>query len=110
MSWIDEECGIYSACQMKSHLIVTKLISEMNFLSPAFQGDVIEIGVETISIGRTSLTVACSVRNKETRKDIIRVERLVFVNVDESGKPLRHALAGLAGQSLPVAQAETLAS
>jgi len=57
MSWIDEECAIYCACQMQTPLIVTKYISEMNFLTPAFQGDVIEIGVDTIAIGRSSLTV-----------------------------------------------------
>ena len=93
MSWIDEECGIYCACQMQSHNIVTKYISEMNFVSPALQGDVIEIGVETKAIGRTSLTLSCVVRNKETKQNIISVDKLVFVCVNEKGRPVPHALA-----------------
>ncbi len=93
MSWIDEECAIYCACQMQTHQIVTKFISEMNFMSPAYQGDMIEIGVDTVSVGRTSLTLSCVVRNKETKVDLIRVERLVFVAVDAEGVPTPHALA-----------------
>lgn len=101
MSWIDEECAIYCACQMKTHQIVTKYISEMNFMSPAYQGDMIEIGVDTVSIGRTSLTLSCIVRNKDTKVDLIRVERLVFVAVDEQGRPVPHALADKAVKALP---------
>ena len=93
MSWIDEECAIYCACQMQTPLIVTKFISEMNFMSPAYQGDMIEIGVDTVHVGRTSLTLSCIVRNKDTKDDLIRVEKLVFVAVDENGQPTPHALA-----------------
>jgi acyl-CoA hydrolase len=39
-------------CQLKTKNIVTKLISEINFMSPGYQGDV-EIGVDVVSIGRT---------------------------------------------------------
>jgi acyl-CoA hydrolase len=46
----------------------TKLISEINFMSPGYQGDVIEIGVDVVSIGRTSITLAVDVRNKDTEK------------------------------------------
>lgn len=93
MSWIDEECAIYCACQMKTHQIVTKYISEMNFMSPAYQGDMIEIGVETVSVGRTSLTLSSVVRNKDTKENLIQVDRLVFVSVDAAGRPVPHALA-----------------
>lgn len=100
MSWIDEECAIYCACQMKTHQIVTKFISEMNFMAPAYQGDMIEIGVDTVSVGRTSLTLSCVVRNKDTKVDLIRVERLVFVAVDAQGQPMPHALADQAEKTL----------
>ncbi len=93
MSWIDEECAIYCACQMQTHHIVTKYISEMNFMAPAKQGDIIEIGVGTVVIGRTSLTLCCVVRDKDTKDELIRVDKLVFVAVNEAGKPTRHALA-----------------
>lgn len=100
LEWIDEECAIYCACQMRSELIVTKYISEINFLAPAFTGEVIEIGVDTVSIGRTSLTVRADVRNKATQAKILTIDRLVFVSVDEAGRPARHALAGQAGRVL----------
>jgi acyl-CoA hydrolase len=87
MSWIDEECAVYAVCQMQTHGIVTKYISEMNFVAPAYQGDIIEIGVETVSVGRTSLTLRCEVRVKDSKQVIITIERLVFVAVDEAGRP-----------------------
>jgi len=103
MAWIDEECAIYCAYQMKSHHIVTKFISEMNFMTPAYQGDMIEIGVDTVSIGRTSLVLTCVVRNKDTKEDIISVDKLVFVAVDRQGRPTRHALAD---QATPLTSAK----
>ena len=87
LAWIDEECAIYCACQMRTHNVVTKYISEMNFVAPAYKGDVIEIGVETVQAGRTSLTLCCEVRDKETQRKIISVDRLVFVAVDREGRP-----------------------
>jgi len=32
LSWIDEECGIYSACQMQTKTLITKYISEIKML------------------------------------------------------------------------------
>jgi len=96
LSWIDEECGIYSACQMQTKTLITKYISEINFKSPAFLGDVIEIGVETVGVGRTSLTVACTVRDKATEREIVKIDRITFVAVNEEGRPVRHALSHLA--------------
>ena len=59
----------------------------MNFVTPAYQGDIIEIGVETIKTGRTSLTVRCDVRNKDNMQSIVTIDKLVFVAVDEVGRP-----------------------
>lgn len=95
LAWIDEECYIYCACQMRSHDIVTKYISEMNFESPAYQGDVIEIGVDTIEVGRTSLTVRAVVRDKDTKREIISIDKIVFVSVNREGSAIPH------GQSKP---------
>lgn len=95
LSWIDEECGIYCACQMQTKTLITKYISEMNFMSPAHLGEVIEIGVETVDVGRTSLTVSCVVRDKMSERTIIKIDRIVFVAVSETGRPVRHALSHL---------------
>ena len=65
-------------------------MSTVNFMNPAFQGDIVEIGTEVISIGRTSITLSCSLRNKTTQKDIVLVDKIVFVAVDEQGIPTPH--------------------
>ena len=40
--------------------------------------------------GRTSITLRAEVRNKITRKSILTVEKMVFVNLDENGEPAPH--------------------
>lgn len=90
LRWIDEEAAIYAIIQLDNQSVVTKYISEINFVSSARQGDIIEMGMEVVKFGRTSLTLRCEVRNKLTRKSILKIEKLVFVNLDESGKPAPH--------------------
>lgn len=91
LAWIDEEAAIYACCQLESKTIVTKLISEVNFLSPAYVGDILEIGCEMISLGNTSITLSCTIRNKTTQKEIVKVATIVFVNIDPAtGKSTPH--------------------
>ncbi len=90
LEWIDEEAFIYASCQLDSHSIVTRTMSEINFLASGLQGDVIEIGMETVAFGRTSVTLRCEVRNLRSKKTITAVEKIVFVLVDEEGRPLAH--------------------
>lgn len=90
LRWIDEEAGIYTMTKLKSQQVVTKYISEINFSSSAKQGDVIEIGMEFVSIGRTSITMKCLVRNLFTQKTIISIDKIVFVRVDSNETPTPH--------------------
>jgi acyl-CoA hydrolase len=90
LKWIDEEAGIYAMTKLGSPKVVTKFMSEINFVSSAKQADVIEIGLEFISIGRTSITFRCQVRNLFTKKIIIQIEKIVFVNVDKNLKSIPH--------------------
>ncbi|RRJ82760.1 acyl-CoA thioesterase [Aestuariirhabdus litorea] len=90
LAWIDEEAAIFAGCQMKSQHLVTKYISEINFLSSARNGDVVEFGMEVAEVGTSSLTVKCVVRNKATQTEIIQVDRIVFVSIDEAGRPTPH--------------------
>ncbi len=90
LRWIDEEAAIYVQCQLDRGRIVTKFMSEINFVSSAKLGDVVEIGMETVSFGRTSITVRCEVRNKFNQETIITIDKIVFVNVDENGRPKPH--------------------
>jgi len=71
LKWIDEEAAIFAICQLGSPNIVTKAMSEINFVSTAVLGDIIE-------------------RNKITKQTIIRIDKIVFVLLDENGKPKPH--------------------
>lgn len=90
LAWIDEEAVIYAIIQLENKHVVTKYMSEINFISAPKQGDIVELGIEAIDFGRTSITMRCEVRNKLTREPILEIEKLVFVNLDESGKPAPH--------------------
>jgi len=90
LAWIDEEAALYSIIQLENNRIVTKYMSEINFMSKAKKGDVIEIGIEVVKFGKTSLTLNCEVRNKMTREPIISVDNIIMVNLGEDGKPVPH--------------------
>ena len=90
LKWIDEEAAIYAIIQLGSQRVVTKLISEINFVASARQSDIIELGITATEFGRTSITLRCEVRNKITRKSILTIDEMVFVNMGEDGKPAPH--------------------
>ena len=90
LKWVDEEAAIFAICQLGSPNIVTKAMSEVNFVSTAVLGDIIEFGMDLVSVGTTSITIACDVRNKITKQSIIRIDKIVFVLLDENGKPKAH--------------------
>ena len=90
LQWIDEEAALYAIIQLENPRTVTKYISEINFVNSARQGDIIEIGIEVINFGRTSITLSCEVRNKMTHQTIITIDKIVFVSLDENGNPQPH--------------------
>lgn len=90
LAWIDEEVALYSIIQLETPRVVTKHMSEINFRSSAKQGDIIEIGIDVVKFGTTSLTLMCEVRNMMTRETIITIDVITMVGVDENGKPRAH--------------------
>jgi acyl-CoA thioesterase YciA len=90
LQWIDEEAALYAMIQLENRHIVTKFMSEINFIQAPRQGDIIEIGIIATHFGRTSLTLRCEVRNKLTRQSILTIDRIVFVNLNKDGKPAAH--------------------
>ena len=90
LKWIDEEAAIYAIQQLGNGRAVTKYISEINFVSSAVQGDLIEMGLTATRFGRTSLTMRAEVRNMITRRSILTIDEIVFVNLSPSGKPEPH--------------------
>ncbi|WP_428743071.1 acyl-CoA thioesterase [Tenacibaculum sp.] len=90
LQWIDEEVALYAIIQLEIPKTVTKFMSEIDFVSSAKQGDIIEIGIDVVKFGKTSITLNCEVRNKITRKTIIAIDKIIMVSLDEEGKPFAH--------------------
>jgi acyl-CoA hydrolase len=90
LQWIDEETALFAQLQLNNRRIVTKFISEINFLSAPKQGDIIEIGIAAIYFGNTSLTMRCEVRDITTKQGILTIDKIVFVNLDHLGNPTPH--------------------
>ena len=90
LAWIDEEAALYTVVQLDNPQIVTKFITEIDFISSAKEGDIIEIGIEVVKFGTASLTLRAEVRNMMTRKTIITIEKIVMVNLDKEGHPTPH--------------------
>ena len=90
LRWIDEEAAVYVIGQLGNSRVVTKYMSEINFVSSARQGDVIELGINATRFGRTSITLRCEVRNMVTHKSILTIDEIVFVNMSPDDQPLPH--------------------
>jgi acyl-CoA thioesterase YciA len=90
LRWIDEEAAIYAIIQLGNERVVTKFISEINFVSSAEQGDIVEMGLRATHFGRTSMTMRAEVRNLFTGQSILTIDRMVFVNLGAGGTPAPH--------------------
>ena len=82
LAWIDEELALYSIVQLENPRIVTKHMSEINFISSAKQGDIIEIGIDVVKFGNSSLTLKCEARNISSPETFVNSE-LLIVSVNE---------------------------
>ena len=87
LEWIDEEAALYTIIQLENSKIVTKYISEINFMASARKGDIVEIGMEITTFGKSSITMKCEARNKMTHETILTVDNIVMVNLGPDGKP-----------------------
>jgi acyl-CoA thioesterase YciA len=90
LAWIDEELALYTIIQLENARVVTKHMSEINFRSSAKQGDIIEIGIDVLKFGTSSLTLKCEARNMMTREIIISIDSITMVNLGPDGKPKPH--------------------
>ena len=90
LSWIDEEAVLYSIIQLENKRVVTKYMSEINFMSTAKQGDIVEIGMEVVKFGKSSLVLKCEARNKMTHETLLTVDQIIMVNLGSDGKPKSH--------------------
>ena len=90
LKWIDEEGGIHAGLELNTGLIVTKYISDIDFKFPVILGDVVEIGMQTVEIGKTSCTLACEVRSLHADKVVLTIDKIVYVRVNKYGLPKGH--------------------
>ena len=90
LQWIDEEAALYAIIQLENTKVVTKYISDINFVNSASKGDIVEIGISASHFGTTSLTLRCEARNIMTRETIITIEKIIMVSLGENGKPAPH--------------------
>lgn len=95
LRWIDDEAVVYAVIQLGNRRVVTKYISEIDFVSSAVLGDIIEIGLVAVAFGRTSLTMRAEVRNIITGADVLTISTMVLVSLDDESRPVRHGYGGL---------------
>jgi len=92
LSWIDEAMAMLAMGTMKTQDVVTKKVSEVNFLAPGLLGDILEIWGRDIKQGHTSLTMHGQVVVRRATPDGEKTIpicdcTIVFVAIDAKGKP-----------------------
>lgn len=95
LRWIDDEAVVYAVIQLGNTHVVTKYISEIDFVSSAELGDIVEIGLLATSFGRTSVSMRAEVRNVVTGQRILTIDRIVFVGLGKDGLPKPHGFTEL---------------
>lgn len=90
LSWVDEQAYIEVIYLLNSNNVVTKYISEVEFISGATVGEIVEITTEVVKVGRSSITLKINVINLTTRKIIAVVNEIVMVNINENNQPVAH--------------------
>ena len=89
MRLVDETAAVV-AIRHARRPAVTARIDHLDFLEPAFIGDLVTIKASLVYVGRTSMDIAVEVSAETLRTGQIRQicsSQLVFVALDENGKP-----------------------
>ncbi|MBM3383338.1 MAG: acyl-CoA thioesterase [Betaproteobacteria bacterium] len=98
MEWVDEIAALFCMTQLSRKQIVTKKISEVIFNEAADRRDVLEFLCRVKNIGRTSITIECLVMTRifsaQDKSKLIVACDLVFVAIDDQGRPEPHGFAG----------------
>ncbi|MBP1326623.1 acyl-CoA hydrolase [Leucobacter exalbidus] len=92
LQWVDEEAAIIAVAQLGRIDVVTRHMSELNFVSRADRGDLLELDYRVTRFGRTSMTLSCHVENAVTGAAVLTLDEIVFVSVDEAGAPVAHGI------------------
>lgn len=91
LSLVDQAAGQH-ARSISPKRYVTKVMREVNFISPVFVGDLVSFYTETVKVGKTSITVKVDVEALRGT-DLVQTcavtsAEVVMVAVDENIKPI----------------------
>ena len=89
LSYIDQ-AGAIEARRQGSRLMVTVSMDKIVFHAPVFVGDLVSFWTETLRIGTTSITTKVmvdSIRSASRERVMVTEAQVVYVNVDENGRP-----------------------
>lgn len=100
IEWVDEEAAIIAGVQLGTVSIVTRHMSAVDFVARAEQGDLLELTYGVERFGRTSITLTCTVENVATGQVILTLAEIVFVAVDDAGRPVAHGFHTVATDSV----------
>ncbi|RMD86407.1 MAG: acyl-CoA thioesterase [Candidatus Dadabacteria bacterium] len=91
LSLIDMAAGQH-ARSVSPKIFVTKVMREVEFIAPVFVGDIVSFYAETVSVGRTSITIKVdveAVRGTDLLKSCkVTSAEVVMVAVDENYNPI----------------------
>ena len=91
LSYIDQAGAVAARRHTSAQRFVTVAMREIVFEQPVYVGDIVSLYTEIKSVGRTSVTITVRVE-AQRRKDptvtaLVTTAEVVFVAVDEHGKP-----------------------
>jgi acyl-CoA thioesterase YciA len=102
LAWADIAASLWCMRLVRSDNMITKRMSDIDFLAPVRVGDVVEFYGESYKIGRTSVTVQIVVTIFDPRTGITTEAfryTTVMVNIDRNlrPKPVDPTLQGTTG-------------
>jgi acyl-CoA thioesterase YciA len=90
LSQIDLAAAV-EAGKHTAHRVVTVAMREVVFHEPVQVGDVVSFFTEVVRLGRSSITIQVTVESRRHRKPseyvIVTKAEVIFVAVDDQGKP-----------------------
>jgi acyl-CoA hydrolase len=90
LKWVDEVLGTFSLYHLESYGIAIVSMEKTRFHAPSRQKDLLEMGVDVTSYGKTSLRLSVNIHNLTADKLVFSIDEAVLVALDENGKPFPH--------------------
>jgi len=90
MRLVDESAAIVAIKHSRCPTVVTARVERLDFLAPAFIGDVVSVHCEMHFVGRTSMEVGVEIMAENIVSGEVRhigSSYVIYVALDEKGKP-----------------------